>query len=266
MNARSDIKDIDLFFDDFTGAELDHSKWNVAVTGDVYNNEQQAYVDSPKTIYLERGDETADGVLIIHPRYQHGYVTLEGKVFDLLSGRLHTRKKFEFIYGTVSARMRMPSAVGLWPAFWMLGAVGPWPQCGEIDIMENVGEADWASVALHGPGYFGETPLVNKKYFTPPDNATQWHVFSMHWSPDGFVFEIDSELIYRVTRPMVEFYGKWVFDGPHYLIINLALGGTYPFKTNRIGSPYYGIPENTIRAIQNNEVKLMVDWVRVTQV
>jgi beta-glucanase (GH16 family) len=159
--------------------------------------------------------------------------------------------------------MKMPAWAGLWPAFWLLGA-GQWPSCGEIDIMETVGEADWASVALHGPGYSGENALVNKKYFPAGQEITHWHVYSVEWNPSGFLFQIDDELIYRVTRPMTEFYGKWVFDRPQFIILNFALGGVYPFKTNGVREPYYGIPAETVAAIQNNEIKFFIDWVKVT--
>jgi hypothetical protein len=64
---------------------------------------------------------------------------------------------------------------------------------------------------------------------------------------------------------MVEYYCPWVFSGPKFLILNFALGGTYPFKTSGIRSPYYGIPENTARSIKNNEVKMLVDWVKLTR-
>jgi hypothetical protein len=67
-----------------------------------------------------------------------------------------------------------------------------------------------------------------------------------------------------VTRPTVEFYGKWVFDDEKFLIINLALGGTYPFKTNGVRQPYYGIPAQTVQSIQDNQARLLVDWVRIT--
>jgi hypothetical protein len=77
------------------------------------------------------------------------------------------------------------------------------------------------------------------------------------------IFKIDGELIYRVTRPMVEYYGAWVFSDPKYLILNFALGGTYPFKTNGVYSPYYGIPQKTVQSIQNNDTKMLVDWVKV---
>lgn len=254
-----------IFFDDFTSDVLDRTKWNVEVTGHVANNEQQAYVDSPETIYLETGDESASGILVIQPRFSQGHKTSQGDVFDLVSGRINTRSKVEFNHANVSARMRIPVGEGLWPAFWLLGASGQWPECGEIDIMENVGEPDWVSVALHGPGFYGETALVNKKYFAKGHDITQWHVYAVHWLENGIVFEIDGELVYRVTHPMARFFGSWAFDDQKFIILNLALGGTYPFKTNGIQSPYYGISDVTIQAIQNNAVKFMVDWVRVTR-
>jgi beta-glucanase (GH16 family) len=256
-----------IFFDDFSSEKLDRSKWNVEITGKTVNNEQQAYVDSPETIYINQGyPETSYGTLVIHPRYQQGYTTQEGRSFDFISGRINTRNKMEFTFGCVSARILLPSGTGLWPAFWALGTSGHWPTCGELDVMENVGEWDWSSVAVHGPGYSGETPLVNKKYFLPNNFTTNWHIYTLECNETtGLIFKIDGELIYRVTRPMVEYYGSWVFSDPKYLILNFALGGTYPFKTNGVHSPYYGIPEKTVLSIQNNDTKMLVDWVKVTR-
>jgi beta-glucanase (GH16 family) len=256
-----------IFFDDFSSDKLDRSKWNVEITGKTVNNEQQAYIDSPETIYVIQGyPDTSGGTLVIHPRYQQGYTTLQGRSFDFVSGRINTRNKMEFTFGCVSARILLTSGTGFWPAFWALGTSGKWPDCGEIDVMENVGEPDWASVAIHGPGYSGETPLVNKKYFFPNNFTTNWHIYSLECSEaNGLIFKIDGELTYRVTRPMVEFYGPWVFSDPKYLILNFALGGTYPYKTNGVRSPYYGIPEKTVESIQNNDAKMLVDWVKVTR-
>jgi beta-glucanase (GH16 family) len=157
----------------------------------------------------------------------------------------------------------MADGSGLWPAFWALGN-GRWPDCGEIDIMEYVGEKDWTSVALHGPGYFGETPLVNKYFFQKDFDVTQWHVYSVDWTKDGFNFKIDDMLVYRATRPMVEHYGKWAFDNPKFLIVNLALGGAYPEKTNGVKQPYIGIPESTVQLIKDKKAKYFIDWVKIT--
>lgn len=255
-----------IFFDDFTLPELDRSIWNVEVTGQIYNNEQQAYIDSAETLYINpEGPDQARGVLVIHPRYRKGYTTPEGSAFDFISARIHTRGKLDFTYGSVSARICLPSGAGLWPAFWMLGSSSEWPACGELDIMEYVGEEDWISVAIHGPNYYGETPLVNKKFFSDPAAVHAWHVYSMDWKPDCVCFKVDNELVYRVTRPMIDFYGDWVFDQAHYMLLNFALGGVYPFKTNGIETPYYGLPKETVHAIQRDEIKLLVDWVKVTR-
>lgn len=258
-------KDGIIFFDDFSSKELDRTKWNVAVTGTIVNNEQQAYIDSDETIFLEKDDDQANGVLVIQPKYIKGFTTPQGDAFDFVSGRINTKGKFEFKHGTIAARIKLPDGAGLWPAFWTLGSSGSWPCCGELDILESVGESDWISAAVHGPNYSAESALVNKKFFAHPDDAANWHVYSLDWAPDKLSFYVDDELIYRVTRPMVAFFGPWVFEQPHFIILNFALGGTYPYKTNCIDKPYYGLPEATVRAIQNNEIKMLVDWVKVSK-
>ncbi|MDF1597766.1 MAG: glycoside hydrolase family 16 protein [Acidimicrobiia bacterium] len=252
-----------IFFDGFSLGELDRSKWNVRTTGRVVNDEQQAYIDSTETAYVERGVPGADGnVLVLHPRYRPGFETEDGQTFDFLSGRIDTRDRFQFRYGRASARMQLPTGPGSWPAFWAMGN-GRWPDTGEIDIMEYVGERDWVSSAVHGPGYAGEAGLVNKLYFPDGNDATGWHTYTLDWSPDRLRFEVDGATVYRVTPPMAEFFGPWMFDNEKFLILNLALGGTYPYKTNGIRSPYYGISEETVDRIKDDEVRVLIDWVRV---
>ena len=245
------------FAEEFSAPALDRTRWNVIVTGRTVNNEQQAYVDSTDVLSI------ADGMLVIRPRFRPGFKAPSGRSFDFISGRIDTRDKFSFTYGTAAARMKLPAGAGLWPAFWALGA-GRWPDTGEIDIMENVGDAGWTSVALHGPGYFGDTPLVRRATLPADADATAWHVYSADWSEDTIVFRVDDREIYRVTRAMVEKYGQWSFDNPKHLILNLALGGNYPAGVNKIETPYHGLAESTVKAIQRDEPRVLVDWVRVT--
>ncbi len=254
-----------IFWDDFSSGQLDLSKWSVRTTGKVVNNEQQAYVNSSETIYVaslheEAGD--AHKALVLHPHYQPGFTTPDGQCFDFISGRIDTREKFHFTYGSASVRMKLPAGSGLWPAFWAMGS-GSWPENGEIDVMEYVGEPDWISCAVHGPGYCGESALVNKLFFPNGENATSWHIYTVDWAPDRMVFKVDEKIIYRVMRPMVDFFGPWVFNDEKFLILNLALGGVYPFKTNGIRSPYYGISEETVAKIRDDQVKVLIDWVGV---
>ncbi|MBV9986071.1 MAG: glycoside hydrolase family 16 protein [Chitinophagaceae bacterium] len=256
-----------VFFDDFSGQTLDRSKWNVIVTGFHVNNEQQAYVDSSATIHIAHGAEAAgagNGALVLQPQYAPGFVTFDNKKFDFISGRIDTRNKVEFMYGTASARIKLTEGTGLWPAWWVLGT-GRWPETGEIDIMEYVGEKDWASAAVHGPGYSGETPFVNRLYFPETNDVTNWHIYSVDWTPDSMVFKYDDVPMFRVTRPMAEHYGKWSFDNKKFLILNFALGGAYPVKINGAKQPYNGLPAETVERIKKGESKMLVDWVKITR-
>ena len=134
-----------LFADEFDGNALDRTKWSVIGADFWVNEEQQAYLDRPDTIAVRGGS------LVLTPRFDPGADTLARRKADFVSGRIVTEGKFDFTYGRAEARIRMPEAQGVWPAFWLLGN-RQWPHSGEIDIMEYVGEPDWTAVALHGPG------------------------------------------------------------------------------------------------------------------
>ena len=104
-----------VFFDDFSGDALDRTKWNVVVTGQWVNNEQQAYVDAPEVIRIVHGAEAegaANGALEIRAVYRSGFVTPNNRKFEFVSGRLDTRGKFEAAYGTWAARMKLPAGAG----------------------------------------------------------------------------------------------------------------------------------------------------------
>ncbi len=256
-----------VFFDDFTANKLDRSKWNVEVTGMNVNNELQAYVDSDATIFIAHGaaaEGAGNGALVLQPRCSPGFKTKDGKNFEFISGRINTKDKFEFMYGTAEARIKMTPGSGLWPAWWLLGN-GTWPETGEIDVMEFIGEKDWASAAVHGPGYSGETPFVNRKYFDSANDVTHWHTYAVDWTPDSLLFKYDNTIMFRVSRLMVEHYGKWSFDNKKFLILDYALGGAYPIKLNGVKDPYYGMPSSTVDLIKNNRSKMMIDWIKVTQ-
>ena len=177
MHKASSDRDSDaiLFFDDFSSGELDRSKWNVVTTGRIHNNEVQAYIDDQRTITCAAAGEiegSESGILVLAAHYEPGFVTADGQSFDFVSGRINTRQKFGFQYGTAAARMKLPAGIGLWPAFWTLGQ-GRWPQSGEIDVMESIGDPAWISAAVHGPGYSGEAGLVNRYYFDAQNPANE---------------------------------------------------------------------------------------------
>lgn len=256
-----------VFFEDFNEKTLDRTKWNVEVSGTTNNDEQQAYVDSASTLYFlknAKAQGAKKGALVLKAVYHKGYTSKEKKTYDFLSARINTENKMQFTYGKLTARMKIASGAGLWPAFWALGN-GKWPDCGEIDVMETVGDKSWTSNALHGPGYFGNTPLVYRAIFPKGTDVTGWHEYSADWTHDGIIFSIDGKVTYTVTRAMVEKYGRWAFDNPKFLILNFALGGGYPNGVNKIKTPYYGISQQTVDKIKAGKAKVLVDWVLVTK-
>lgn len=255
-----------VFFEDFNKPVIDRSHWNVEVTGHTVNDEQQAYVDSTATIYLIDGkaEGATNGALVLKALYQPGFTSKEQRKYDFISGRINTRAKMEFTYGTASARMKMAAGAGLWPAFWALGN-GKWPDCGEIDVMETIGDSSWVSHALHGPGYFGDTPLTKRVFFPSGIDVTQWHIYTVDWSPESLVFKIDGKVTYTVTRAMVEKYGRWAFDNKKFVILNFAIGGGYPGGVNKVTKPYHGLPQSTVDKIKAGQAKVVVDWVLITK-
>ena len=256
-----------VFEDQFDAGALDRGKWNVEGPDFWVNREAQAYIDSPETIrFLPAGtvEGAKGGVLELRALHRPGFETPGGRTADFVSGRIDTRDKFDFTHGRAEARIRMPDAEGVWPAFWLLGN-GAWPETGEIDIMEYVGERDWVGAAVHGPGYSGDTPHLNKLFFPPETDATDWHVYAVDWTADQMLFTVDGKLVQRVTRPMVELYGEWRFDTPKFMILNLAVGGEFPRKINGVQKPYYGLPAATAKRLEESGLAIQIDWVRVTQ-
>ncbi|MES2427746.1 MAG: glycoside hydrolase family 16 protein [Bacteroidota bacterium] len=258
FTALSQQKADTLFFENFNGSSLNRTKWNVEINNHTDNNEQEAYVDSVGVLSVK------NGLLTIIPLYKPGYNMNRQKTNDFISGRINTRNKCEFVYGTVSARMKIAAGAGLWPAFWILGK-GKWPDAGEIDIMETVGDSTWASNAIHGPTYHGNTPLQSRNFFPKGTDVTGWHVYTVDIKPTILTFSIDGKITYTVTKEMVEKYGNWVFDNNKYLLLNLALGGGYPQGVNKISKPYPGLPQTTVDKIITGQANFVVDWVLVTK-
>ncbi|MGW6746514.1 discoidin domain-containing protein [Streptomyces sp. NPDC055025] len=257
------------FFDDFTGSGLDRNKWRVVRTGtemNSVNGESQAYVDSPNNIRTENGS------LVLESKYCKGCTTVPGGgTYDFTSGRIDTNTKFDFTYGKVSGRMRLPVGDGFWPAFWLLGSdvddpAVSWPGSGETDIMENIGYGDWTSTALHGPGYSADGNIGRTQTFPNGGRADEWHTYAVEWQPEGMRFTVDDRVVQETSRQKLESTrGKWVFDHNQYVILNLALGGAYPAGWNKVTQPYWGLPQSSVDRIAQGGVKAEIDWVRVEQ-
>ena len=146
------------------------------------------------------------------------------------SAKIKSSRKVQFQYGRIEARMKVAAGEGTWPAFWMLGADlldgNPWPECGEIDIVETRGvEPSLVSAVLHGPGY-GKGPGVGGSYQNPTPVSDAYHVYAIEWKKNKIDFYFNDRLISSETPASVT-PGRWVFNQKFYLILNLAMGGEF---------------------------------------
>lgn len=146
------------------------------------------------------------------------------------SAKIKSSKKVQFQYGRLEARIKVAPGEGTWPAFWMLGADlldgNPWPECGEIDIVETRGvEPSLVSAVLHGPGY-GKGPGVGGSYQSPTPVSDDYHVYAIEWKKNKIDFYFNDRLISSETPTTVK-PGRWVFNQKFYLIVNLAMGGDF---------------------------------------
>ncbi len=229
------------------GSRPNPAKWIEVTNGAGYgNNELEYYTPHTANVQIKNGS------LQITARREK-YAGRDGASRLYTSGRIETRGLFDLEYGRVEARIKLPHGQGLWPAFWMLGDNydrAGWPQCGEIDIMENVGyEPTKVHGSLHGPGYSGGHPLTG--IYTLPGGASfsdHFHVFAVEWEPRAIRFYVDGTLYETQTPKDLPTGSPWVFDHPFYIILNLAVGGFWP-----------GNPDATTKLPQT----MQVDYVRV---
>ncbi len=202
---------------DTDGAPAD-ANWNYDIgrgSNGWGNNESQYYTNRTENVTV------ADGILKITARKEN----FEGAEYT--SARLKTQDKFDFTYGRVDIRAKLAGGGGTWPALWMLGSnintVG-WPRCGEMDIMEYVGNKPGiVQSAIHTPSSSGNT--VNVKSTTISNETDDFHVYSVIWSEGQISFLVDDVRFYTY-KPAVQDENTWPFDLSQFIIMNVAIGGT----------------------------------------
>jgi beta-glucanase (GH16 family) len=209
----------------------DPKKWNYEV-GFIRNNEVQYYTKGRlENARIEKGQ------LIIEARKEAysppGSVDPTGKswIANYSSASLETFGKADWQYGRIEVKAKLPSGKGVWPAIWTLGisekdkSVG-WPRCGEIDIMELVGKEPGI---IHGTLHY----FINGKHASnggqlsvdrPEDG---FHVYSAEWTPDRIDLFVDDKKYVSLDVNKADNDGRNPFHKPHYLILNLALGGSW---------------------------------------
>ncbi len=149
---------------------------------------------------------------------------------DYTSASLTTQGRVSWTYGRIEARAKVPSGRGTWPAFWTLGTnrgqVG-WPACGEIDILEYVGhEPGVVHANVHTRGYNHARGNGRGARLSVPHAEKEFHVYAVEWTPEKLEFCVDDRKYFTLENDGTG-VDSWPFDAPQYLILNLAIGGTW---------------------------------------
>lgn len=205
--------------DEFDAAgRPDEAKWALDTGGHGFGNQElQYYTGRPENVRIR------DGKLIIEARKE------EHAGNEYTSAKLVTKGKASWKYGRIVVRARLPQGRGTWPAIWMLPDTPSlqWPDDGEIDVMEHVGhDPGVVHASIHSRAYnhLQGTQKTSKTKLS--DNGEGFHVFAVEWSEDQIDFFVDRRRYHRVVNERLG-PDKWPFDKGFYLILNMAIGGTW---------------------------------------
>ena len=240
--------------DEFNSTELDRDNWNVELHEPGWvNAELQEYVDSKENIIVKDGKLILKAIKAKNEKGEYVYT----------SGRVNTQGKQDYKYGIFEAEIKVPEGKGFLPAFWMMptneGLYGQWPKCGEIDIMEIMCHDTKTS---YGTLHYGVPHKENQGMRTLEDGdfSKEFHKFSCKWEPGKITWYIDGHHLYETS----DWYSKTTagsemtypapFDQPFYMILNLAVGGSwvgYPDESTSFEKAELVI--NSVRVYQKDD-------------
>jgi beta-glucanase (GH16 family) len=214
------------------GSPPDPATWRME-TGDGGwgNGELQYYTGDGGNAFLDGSGHLA----IVARRPEPGSRDKRHGGSRYTSARLTSKDRVPLRYGLVEARIQVPAGRGIWPGFWLLGqdfdTVG-WPRCGEIDIMEILGhEPEVLHATAHGPGYSGAGG-IHASHRARTSLAGGFHVYALAWEPGRIRWYLDGQMYAEVT-PRDLSRKTWVFDHDFFLVVNVAVGGTWPGNPDR---------------------------------
>ena len=218
-----------LWSDEFDGPALDLSKWSFDTSRNKlgwFNGELQYYAaDRRENLRIENGHLIIE--LRKDPKLIRKFPDWGKQQYS--SAKIVTHGKSAFRYGFVETSAKLPCARGTWPAIWMMPEESaPWPDGGEIDILEQVGsQPNVAHATLH-TALFNHVKHTGRGAETPvPTACGAFHRYQLAWTPEAITMGVDGHAYMRVRNDQPGGRGAWPFDSPFYLILNLAMGGDW---------------------------------------
>lgn len=191
----------------------DASKWGYDLGAGGWGNAEEQY-------YTNRSDNVivSNGTLKITAKKE----AYSGSAYT--SARLLSKDKFSFKYGKIEARIKLPAGGGTWPAFWMLGnnlSTVSWPGCGEIDIMEHLGnQLNKIYGTLHHPGHSGANGDGSNVIIT--NATTEFHKYTLEWTAAVIKISVDDVVFFTFANtPTLPFNQNF------FVIVNVAMGGNF---------------------------------------
>ncbi len=226
-NVQSQCPQI-IWSDEFDGTAVDQSKWSFQIgNGCEEGPDLCGWGNNELQYYKEENAVVGGGTLKIIAKEE----TVDDNQYT--SARIRTIDKGDFQFGRIEARMKLPVGKGIWPAFWMLPTdevFGGWPQSGEIDIMEYIGQEP---EEIFGTIHFGD-PFPNNRFqgndFLLNDGSSfneDFHVFAIEWEANEIRWLIDG-FEYSKKRPSDIAPDNWPFNERFHMILNMAVGGNLP--------------------------------------
>lgn len=183
------------------------------------NGELQYYTGHAKNLYIDE-----HGLNLCAHKEE---VYERGQTYSYTSARIDTKHKFNFCYGKLVFRAKLPAGEGLWPALWLMpqdSVYGTWPASGEIDVMEARGRVpNVVSGALHYGKDFEHKGIAEFSYHFENSNITEFHDYAIEWTKDKIRWLVDDHC-YAERALDFEYMP---FDQPFYIVMNLAVGGWY---------------------------------------
>ncbi len=219
--------------DEFDGTAVDETKWEFQIGTKAEGGPEQ-WGNQEEQYYTKENSSVADGMLTITAKEE----SIDGMSYT--SSRLWTEPTYSTTYGRIEARMSLPEGDGYWPAFWMLPVdteeYGGWAAGGEIDIMEARGRLpDHIGGTIHYGEAWPNNVYSGGEYFFPEgEDITGFHTYAVEWEPgeirwyvDGNLYHVENDWYSKDGNEETEYAYPAPFDQEFYIILNLAVGGTY---------------------------------------